>query len=369
MHEVKIKMGGEKNAEGWELRVTSFMLDCVKLRAQGLSEPRIADRLGKNVGSVSNALNAFDKNYRSLLGIIKVVQKSKYLMRNVGTTLPESWRRWVEAGGYPGGPKRFGYGKTGEIIQEEAVIVKYVFEQFRGGKNMAQLSRDPICLKAGLNFKRIRHMLNNPAYIGKVRFGKRSLQGKPIIDIALWNATRRPIQQPYSPTRGLFGYRRVVGRLEPVAEEVQQYLQMCELVFTKKPLAQIARDFEMRISRVRMILRSPVYAGKYYDEKGQLGDGDWKPIIDFRKWQAMQKQFLTYDEWIAGRREQMEQKRAKICGILRESPCTSSELISKSDISKAMIRRYLNELTEQGAIEKTGGHYGKWRIKTLRKMV
>lgn len=86
----------------------------------------------------------------------------------------------AEQGYWITGTPPLGYAlinKKLEIVKEEAMIVKEIYKLFLEGK-----TRQSIAMKLGFEVKKVRRILTNPVYIGKIRFGTKKTVNKKRIE-------------------------------------------------------------------------------------------------------------------------------------------------------------------------------------------
>ena len=95
----------------------------------------------------------------------------------------------VKSGRHPG-KAPLGYVNTPDglkIDDDSAAMVRKIFEDYAEGESIYALSR-----KTGLNPSKVHYILNNPAYVGRIRWQGRTVNGShpPLITQELWDRVK-----------------------------------------------------------------------------------------------------------------------------------------------------------------------------------
>lgn len=173
------------------------------IRAKHLVEVYLwAQRAGVAIRSVED-----DSTFENLLMAAFMGQRNTEDSRRKALSVAAGMRRRFERGLANGGKRPYGYNMVNsatekgllEINEQEALIIRRVFEEADAGRSNMAIARD---LQAeGVPTMRrnsywrastIQHFLKNPVYIGRVTFQKEEGPGahEPIIDMALWERVR-----------------------------------------------------------------------------------------------------------------------------------------------------------------------------------
>lgn len=133
--------------------------------------------------------------------------------RRTAKRVLDRMREKAEQGYWITGTPPLGYAlinKKLEIVKEEAMIVKEIYKLFLEGK-----TRRAIAEKIGFEVKKIRRILTNPIYIGKIRFGNKKTINKKRVE----SKTPLIFQGLHSPIINETTYNLVQSKLSKIVRE------------------------------------------------------------------------------------------------------------------------------------------------------
>jgi len=179
------------------------------------------DRAGRSVRDVieiDQALRAAGVDTIFLREGVDTSTATGQLFRNIMASLAEfegkviyerlikGKRRKASKGGYTGGFVPYGYRlddkREYKVFPQEAAVVKRIFKWYAQGEHFPwiarQLTAEGVPTKLGGRWRpsTLGHIINNPFYTGKVKFGDQYVPGKhqPIISEKLFNTCQnRPV--------------------------------------------------------------------------------------------------------------------------------------------------------------------------------
>ena len=124
---------------------------------------------------------------RSIDGIISLIARYESKIRLV--RIRRGMDLAIGSGRHPG-KAPLGYDNTPEGLtpNAQADLIREIFRRHAAGESMYSLSR-----AIGFNPSKVHYILNNPVYVGKIRWRDKVLDGQhqPIISKELWHRARQ----------------------------------------------------------------------------------------------------------------------------------------------------------------------------------
>lgn len=189
------------------------------------------DRLTRNVGDLHELLSLFEKKEIKLVSITENIDTSSAMGRmfvymlgifaqwyreNLSEEVVKGQKKRAENGLRNTAQRPYGYNVSSDdlslaINEEEAAVVRRIFEQYIAGwgrvKIAKELNKDGIPANRGGDWhdSAIGHLVRNPTYIGAVHWKEKDADEndrvithdshEPIISIEMWDETRRIIDR------------------------------------------------------------------------------------------------------------------------------------------------------------------------------
>ncbi|QOS98153.1 recombinase family protein [Brevibacterium sp. JNUCC-42] len=156
------------------------------------------DRLTRSVLDLYKLLQEFDKHevkFKSAteiydtttaigrLFITLVAALAQWERENLGERVRFGMEQMIKEGRRPGGPIPYGYNQDGELIPEEATILRRIRQLYLGGEGYWSIARKLNAegvLKRNVKWSSfsIYYVLENPYYAGQIRWGGKKTNGK-----------------------------------------------------------------------------------------------------------------------------------------------------------------------------------------------
>lgn len=345
---------------------TDLQIEVAKLRAQGLSYSKIAEKLQEKFGKPfepPHLVRAYKDFYESgtaekIRQAFKELQSARFWEKHRDYTRPTLLGHQVQKqmllDGFwymPLNKVPFGYAvdetRRLQFDPKMESLLKQAINRVLEGEAPLKVARD-----LGIKADNLYRFLKSPFIKGYCTYNGEILPGKhpKYVDEHTWEKLQQVLSVK-RPSRPKFGFKRTASGVAIDEGKIPIMRQICKLRLEKKGIEQIMKELKISKTNVCRVLKDP----------------DYKDAVGADLWEAAHKVYIEYGP-SAGReymKKRMIQAEAAILLYLKEhGPASTSQIASATKISESAVFSHLKFLKANNIVDRESKRKGKWFLKT-----